>query len=136
MAVLPLFGQMSIEAQHRAFQPVGEANTRKVVLATNIAETSVTVPGVRYVVDCGWVKVKQYRSQLGMSRYCPRQISKSSAIQRAGRAGREGPGKCFRLYTEDSYNKDLADADAPEIMRTDVLGAVLTMKARGVDRYL
>ncbi|KAJ9157874.1 Helicase associated domain-containing protein [Pleurostoma richardsiae] len=129
---LPLFGQLSIEAQQKAFQPAKGKFTRKVVLATNIAETSVTVPGVRYVVDCGKAKVKQFRTRLGMESLLAKPISKSSAIQRAGRAGREAPGKCFRLYTEETY-KTLQESDLPEILRIDVLGAVLTMKARGID---
>ncbi|KAK3329563.1 P-loop containing nucleoside triphosphate hydrolase protein [Apodospora peruviana] len=130
--VFPLFGQLSMEAQHEAFQPIKGGFTRKIVLATNIAETSVTVPGVRYVVDCGKAKVKQFRPRLGMESLLAKPISKSSAIQRAGRAGREGPGKCFRLYTEETYGT-LEKTDLPEILRTDVLGAVLTMKARGID---
>ncbi|KAF3360427.1 Putative voltage-gated potassium channel subunit beta [Verticillium dahliae VDG1] len=133
--VFPLFGQLSIEAQHEAFKPIKGGFTRKVVLATNIAETSVTVPGVRYVVDCGKAKVKQYRSRLGMESLLAKPISKSSAIQRTGRAGREGPGKCYRLYPEDAFNT-LEDTDLPEILRIDVLGAVLTMKARGIDDVL
>ncbi|RKU46097.1 putative ATP-dependent RNA helicase dhr2 [Coniochaeta pulveracea] len=133
--VCPLYGQLSIEAQHQAFQPVKAKFTRKIVLATNIAETSVTVPGVKYVVDCGKAKVKQFRTRLGMESLLAKAISKSSATQRAGRAGREAPGKCFRLYTEDTFN-GLADADLPEILRNDVLGAVLTMKARGIDDVL
>ncbi|KAK3694717.1 P-loop containing nucleoside triphosphate hydrolase protein [Podospora appendiculata] len=133
--VFPLFGQLSMEAQHEAFQPVKGDFTRKIVLATNIAETSVTVPGVRFVVDCGKAKVKQYRPRLGMESLLAKPISKSSAIQRAGRAGREGPGKCFRLYTQETYD-DLQKTDLPEILRTDVLGAVLTMKARGIDDVL
>ncbi|KAK1754919.1 P-loop containing nucleoside triphosphate hydrolase protein [Echria macrotheca] len=131
--VLPLFGQLSMEAQHEAFQPVKAPFTRKVVLATNIAETSVTVPGVRYVVDCGKSKVRQFRARLGMESLLAKPISKSSAIQRAGRAGREGPGKCYRLYTEESYDTLLQPTDLPEILRTDVTGAILTMKARGID---
>ncbi|EQB47054.1 helicase associated domain-containing protein [Colletotrichum gloeosporioides Cg-14] len=132
--VLPLFGQLSMEGQHAAFQPI-KGMTRKIVLATNIAETSVTVPGVRYVVDGGKAKVKQYRSRLGMESLLAKPISKSSAIQRTGRAGREGPGKCFRLYTEGTFGT-LEEADLPEILRIDVLGAVLTMKARGIDDIL
>lgn len=130
---VPLFGQMSLEAQQKAFQPVPGRIVRKVVLSTNIAETSVTVPGVRYVVDTGKAKVKQYRVRLGMESLLPKPISKSSAIQRTGRAGREAPGQCYRLYTEDSYETLLKDSDVPEILRIDVLGAVLTMKARGID---
>ncbi|KAL2263404.1 hypothetical protein VTK26DRAFT_6946 [Humicola hyalothermophila] len=133
--VFPLFGQLSMEAQHEAFQPIEGGFTRKVVLATNIAETSVTVPGVRYVIDCGKAKVKQFRARLGMESLLAKPISKSSAIQRAGRAGREGPGKCFRLYTEETY-ETLQETDLPEILRTDILSAVLTMKARGIDDVL
>ena len=135
LLVCPLYGQLSIQAQQDAFQPAKTKYTRKVVLATNIAETSVTVPGVRYVVDCGKAKVKQFRARLGMESLLAKAISKSSAIQRTGRAGREGPGKCFRLYTSETYD-ELQDADLPEILRNDVLGAVLTMKARGINDIL
>lgn len=133
--VFPLFGQLSMEAQHEAFQPIKGGHTRKIVLATNIAETSVTVPGVRYVIDCGKSKVKQFRPRLGMESLLAKPISKSSAIQRTGRAGREGPGKCFRLYTEETY-ETLYKTDLPEILRTDILSAILTMKARGIDDVL
>lgn len=129
--VCPLYGQLSIDGQREAFLPARNRFTRKIVLATNIAETSVTVPGVRYVVDGGKAKVKQYRSQVGLESLLAKPISKSSAIQRAGRAGREGPGKCFRLYTEEAFS-NLPDADVPEILRNDVLDAVLALKARGV----
>jgi ATP-dependent RNA helicase DHR2 len=133
--VFPLFGQLSIEAQHEAFKPLKHKFTRKIVLATNIAETSVTVPGVKFVIDCGKAKVKEFRARLGMESLLAKAISKSSATQRAGRAGREAAGKCFRLYTEDAFN-GLVDRDLPEILRNDVLGAVLTMKARGIDDVL
>ncbi|KAL5617207.1 hypothetical protein FOBRF1_005955 [Fusarium oxysporum] len=133
--VFPLYGQLSMDAQREAFLPVKTPFTRKIVLATNIAETSVTVPGVRYVVDCGKAKVKQYRARLGMESLLAKPISKSSAVQRTGRAGREGPGKCFRLYPESAF-KTLQDSDLPEILRNDVLGAVLTMKARGIQDVL
>ncbi|OTB15576.1 hypothetical protein K445DRAFT_11814 [Daldinia sp. EC12] len=135
LLVCPLYGQLSIQAQQNAFLPAKKGFTRKVVLATNIAETSVTVPGVRYVIDCGKAKVKQFRSQLGMESLLAKAISKSSAIQRTGRAGREGPGKCYRLYTSATYDS-LKEADLPEILRNDVLGAVLTMKARGINDIL
>lgn len=135
LKAVPLYGQLSMEAQREAFLPVKASFTRKIVLATNIAETSVTVPGVRYVVDCGKAKVKQFRSRLGMESLLAKPISKSSAIQRTGRAGREGPGKCFRLYPEDAF-ATLQENDMPEILRNDVLGAVLTMKARGIQDVL
>lgn len=128
----PLYGQLSVQAQQAAFLPAPTKFTRKVILATNIAETSVTVPGVQHVIDCGKAKVKQYRSRLGLESLLAKPISKSSALQRAGRAGREGPGKCFRLYTKETYDT-MKDADLPEILRNDVLGAVLTMKARGIN---
>jgi ATP-dependent RNA helicase DHR2 len=133
--VFPLFGQLSMEAQHEAFQPIKGGSTRKIVLSTNIAETSVTVPGVRYVIDCGKAKVKQFRPRLGMESLQAKPVSKSSAIQRAGRAGRVGPGKCFRLYTEETY-ETLPKTDLPEMLRTDILSAILTMKARGIDDVL
>ena len=131
--ICPLYGQLSMEAQNKAFQPVTRPFTRKVVLATNIAETSVTVPGVRYVIDNGKAKIKMFRARLGLESLLAKPIAKSSAIQRAGRAGREGPGKCYRLYTEESFNQELAPIELPEILRIDILGAVLTMKARGID---
>ncbi|KAK6842642.1 P-loop containing nucleoside triphosphate hydrolase protein [Apiospora arundinis] len=127
----PLYGQLSMQAQQAAFRPAPKF-TRKVILATNIAETSVTVPGVRFVIDSGKAKVKQFRSRLGMESLLVKPISKSSATQRTGRAGREGPGKCFRLFTAEAYEA-LSEADLPEILRNDVLGAILTMKARGIN---
>jgi ATP-dependent RNA helicase DHR2 len=129
--VLPLYGHLSVEQQQAAFAPTKEKRTRKVVLATNIAETSVTVPGVLFVIDCGKAKIKRYRPRLGLQSLLVCPISKSSAIQRKGRAGREAPGKCFRLYTEAEYLK-LPETDLPEILRSDVAEAVLKMKARGV----
>ncbi|PHH80249.1 hypothetical protein CDD80_2272 [Ophiocordyceps camponoti-rufipedis] len=129
--VCALYGQLSMERQREAFLPAETSFTRKVILATNIAETSVTVPGVRYVIDCGKAKIKKYRPRLGMESLLPKAISKSSALQRAGRAGREGPGKCFRLYTESTFQSFQA-AELPEILRNDVVGAVLTMKAHGI----
>ncbi|RDW74031.1 ATP-dependent RNA helicase Prh1 [Coleophoma crateriformis] len=135
MKILPLYGSLPASAQQEAFEKVKEKFTRKIVLATNIAETSVTVSGVRYVVDCGKAKVKQYRPRLGMESLLAKPISKVSAIQRKGRAGREGPGKCYRIYTENDYSKLDMD-ELPEILRSDVIEAVLKMKARGVDDVL
>jgi ATP-dependent RNA helicase DHR2 len=132
LEVVPLFGQMSIEKQQVAFARPKNKNARKVILATNIAETSITVPGVRYVVDTGKAKVKEYRPHLGLASLLPKPISKSSATQRKGRAGREAPGKVWRLYTEQQFF-DLPDADRPEILRNDIVEAVLKMKARGID---
>ncbi len=131
LKVLCLYGHQSIEQQQEAFAGSRDKRTRKVVLATNIAETSITVPGVRFVIDCGKAKIKQHRARLGLQSLLVKPISKSSAIQRKGRAGREAPGKCYRLYTEAEYLK-LQETDLPEILRSDVVEAVLRMKARGV----
>ncbi|KFY16337.1 hypothetical protein V491_05359, partial [Pseudogymnoascus sp. VKM F-3775] len=128
----PLFGQLSIEKQQLAFARPQAKNARKCILATNIAETSITVPGVRYVVDTGKAKVKEYRPHLGLQSLLAKPISQSSAIQRRGRAGREAPGKVWRLYTEEQYNA-LSAVERPEILRADVVEAVLKMKARGID---
>ncbi|KAI9835003.1 MAG: hypothetical protein M1819_002726 [Sarea resinae] len=132
--VLPLFAALPQAAQQRVFQPA-PPKTRKIILATNIAETSVTVSGVRHVVDCGKVKIKQFRNRLGLDSLLVKPVSKSAAIQRKGRAGREAPGHCYRLYTEPDYLK-LQQANTPEILRCDLSQAILTMKARGVDDIL
>ncbi|KAL2356146.1 P-loop containing nucleoside triphosphate hydrolase protein [Cryomyces antarcticus] len=128
---LPLFAALPQSAQQRVFQRA-PPKTRKVILATNIAETSVTVPGVRIVVDSGKAKIKQFRNRLGLDSLLVKPISKSAAIQRKGRAGREAAGQCYRLYTEQDYIKLETDT-VPEILRCDLSAAVLTMKARGVD---
>ena len=134
LLVLPLFAALPQAAQQRVFQPA-PAKTRKVILATNIAETSVTVSGVRFVVDCGKAKTKQFRTRLGLDSLLVKPISKSAAIQRKGRAGREAPGKCYRLYTEQDY-LTLHESNTPEILRCDLSQSILTMKARGVHNIM
>ncbi|RHZ71278.1 hypothetical protein CDV55_105633 [Aspergillus turcosus] len=129
--VLPLFAALPQVAQQRVFLPA-PPRTRKIILATNIAETSVTVSGVRFVVDCGKAKIKQFRTRLGLDSLLVKPISKSAAIQRKGRAGREAPGQCYRLYTEKDYLA-LDETNTPEILRCDLSQALLNMKARGVD---
>lgn len=131
LLVLPLFAALPQAAQQRVFQPA-PPKTRKIILATNIAETSVTVSGVRFVVDCGKSKIKQFRSRIGLDSLLVKPISKSAATQRKGRAGREGPGQCYRLYTEQDYLA-LQPSNTPEILRCDLTQAILAMKARGVD---
>ncbi|KAL4910312.1 hypothetical protein BDW74DRAFT_50725 [Aspergillus multicolor] len=132
--VLPLFAALPQVAQQRVFAPA-PPRTRKIILATNIAETSVTVSGVRFVVDCGKAKIKQFRTRLGLDSLLVKPISKSAAIQRKGRAGREAAGKCYRLYTEKDY-LELDEVNAPEILRCDLSQALLNMKARGVDNVV
>ncbi|KAG7891919.1 hypothetical protein KL936_001862 [Ogataea polymorpha] len=131
---MPLYAALPSHVQMEVFRPV-KANQRKVILATNIAETSVTVPGIRYVVDSGLRKVKVWRHQLGLSTLLIAPISKASAAQRAGRAGREAPGKCYRLYRETDYFK-LSDNTEPEILRSDVISPVLMLKKMGVNDIL
>jgi len=127
---LPMFAALPATAQQAVFQPTPR-NTRKIILATNIAETSVTIPGVRHVIDSGLAKIKEYRTALNLDSLLVKPISRSGAIQRKGRAGREAPGKCYRLYTEADY-LNLAAANIPEILRCDLASSLLTMKARGV----
>ena len=131
LLVLPLFAALPQAAQQRVFQPA-PPKTRKIIISTNIAETSVTVSGVRFVIDCGKAKIKHFRTRIGLDSLLVKPISKSAAIQRKGRAGREAPGKCYRLYTEQDYNT-MQQSNTPEILRCDLSHAILTMKARGID---
>ncbi|KAK9479490.1 P-loop containing nucleoside triphosphate hydrolase protein [Lipomyces japonicus] len=128
---LPLYAALPPQQQQNVFDKVGP-NKRKVVLATNIAETSLTIPGVRYVIDGGTHKVKVWRHDLGLDSLLTTPISKSNAAQRLGRAGREAPGKCYRLYTEHDYHT-LRPQGEPEIERCDVSFPILTLKSAGVD---
>lgn len=128
---LPLYASLPPNDQAKVFLPL-KSNRRKVILSTNIAETSVTVPGVKYVIDSGLRKVKVWRHALGLSTLLTAPISKASATQRAGRAGRESEGKAFRLFTESDYLK-LPDQTEPEIARSNVTSAVLMLKKAGVD---
>lgn len=106
LQVLPLFSSLPPEQQQLVFEPTPE-NTRKVVVATNIAETSITINGIVYVIDPGFSKQKVYNPRIRVESLLCSPISRASANQRAGRAGRTRPGKCFRLYTEESYNTQL-----------------------------
>ncbi len=130
LATLPLFAALPQDAQQAVFHPP-PPNTRKLILATNIAETSVTVPGVRFVIDCGKAKIKHFRTRIGLESLLVKPISKSAATQRMGRAGREGPGQCWRLYTETDYST-LQQSNTPEVLRCDLSQAILTMQARGI----
>jgi pre-mRNA-splicing factor ATP-dependent RNA helicase DHX15/PRP43 len=105
---------------------------RKVVIATNIAETSITIDGIVYVIDCGLSKQKVYNPRIRVESLLVSAISKASAKQRAGRAGRTRPGKCFRLYTEKAFTKDLPDNTYPEILRSDLATVVLNLKKLGI----
>lgn len=132
---LPVYAALSPAQQQAIFAPV-RGHARKIVVATNIAETSITVSGVRYVIDSGLRKVKVWKPQLGLSTLLTTSISQASAKQRAGRAGREAPGKVFRLYLENIYNHKLPAHQEPEIMRSDILLPILTLKKLGVHDLL
>ena len=131
---LPLYAGLSSQQQLYVFEPAPE-NTRKVIVSTNIAEASVTIDGVLYVVDCGFVKLRAFNPKTGIETLTATAISKASATQRAGRAGRTKPGKCFRLYTEAVYN-GLPEATIPEIQRSNLAPTILQLKALGIDNIL
>ncbi|GMJ09575.1 ROOT INITIATION DEFECTIVE 1 [Hibiscus trionum] len=131
MKTVTIFSSLPSEQQMRVFAPA-PAGFRKVILATNIAETSVTIPGIKYVIDPGVVKARSYDPVKGMESLIIVPTSKAQAIQRSGRAGREGPGKCFRLYPESEYEK-LEDSTKPEIKRCNLSNVILQLKALGVD---
>lgn len=131
---LPLYAGLSSEEQMLVFDKPPE-NVRKVVFATNIAEASVTIEGIVFVVDCGFVKQRAYNPRTGIETLTATPVSKASASQRAGRAGRTRPGKCFRLYTEDSFT-NLPEANVPEIQRSNLAPVILQLKALGIDNVV
>jgi len=129
---LPLFAGLSNDAQLAVFDPAPE-NYRKVIVSTNIAEASVTIDGIAFVVDSGFVKLRAYNPHTGIETLTAVPISKASATQRAGRAGRTRPGKCFRLYTQNLYTTVLPDASIPEVQRSNLAPTILQLKALGID---
>ncbi|XP_031744534.1 ATP-dependent RNA helicase DEAH13 isoform X2 [Cucumis sativus] len=133
--VLPLYAMLPAAAQLRVFEEVKEGE-RLVVVATNVAETSLTIPGIKYVVDTGREKVKTYNSSNGIENYEVQWISKASAAQRAGRAGRTGPGHCYRLYSSAVFSNTLPDFSLAEIAKIPVDGVVLLMKSMGISKVV
>lgn len=133
--VLPLYSQLPTKEQMKVFEAPPE-NSRLIILATNVAETSLTIPGIKYVFDCGRSKEKQYDLSTGVQNFQIGWISKASANQRAGRAGRTGPGHCYRLYSSAVYEADFADYTDPEILRTPIEGVVLQMKSMGLHNVI
>ena len=126
--VLPLYSQLQTKDQLRVFESPPE-NSRMIVLATNVAETSLTIPGIRYVFDCGRAKEKKYDRLTGVQSFEVGWISKASASQRAGRAGRTGAGHCYRLYSSAVYERDFKEHAEPEILRMPAEGVVLQLKS-------
>lgn len=135
LIILPVYGALPSEMQTRIFEPA-PPGARKCVVATNIAEASLTIDGVYYVVDPGFCKQKVYNPKVGMDSLVVVPISQASARQRAGRAGRVGPGKCYRLYTESAYRNEMLPSSIPEIQRTNLGNVVLQLKAMGINDLL
>ncbi|XP_041987375.1 pre-mRNA-splicing factor ATP-dependent RNA helicase PRP16 isoform X2 [Aricia agestis] len=135
LTVLPIYSQLPADLQAKIFQraPPGQ---RKCIVATNIAETSLTVDGIMYVIDCGYCKLKVYNPRIGMDALQIYPVSQANARQRAGRAGRTGPGKAFCLYTQRQYQQELLPATVPEIQRTNLANTVLLLKSLGVEDLL
>lgn len=131
--VLPLYAMLPAAAQLRVFGDPPEGH-RLVVVATNVAETSLTIPGIRYVVDCGRAKERTYERGSGLSKFEVKWISKASANQRAGRAGRVGPGHCYRLYSSAVFTDQFPQHAPPEIESAPIEGVVLQMKAMGIEK--
>jgi len=131
LVVCPMFAALPAAQQMLAFGPT-PPNHRKVVLATNIAESSVTIPGIRYVVDPGLAKQRAYRAKTGIECLLVSPISQEQAWQRSGRAGREAPGTCYRLYTEVSFETALRPVAIPEVQRCNLSTVILQLKAAGV----
>ncbi|MCL4120142.1 UNVERIFIED_CONTAM: hypothetical protein GTU68_023811 [Idotea baltica] len=135
LIILPVYSALPSEMQTRIFEPA-PPGSRKVVIATNIAETSLTIDGIYYVVDPGFVKQKVYNPKTGMDSLMVTPVSQAGAKQRAGRAGRTGPGKCYRLYTERAYRDEMLPTNVPEIQRTNLASTVLQLKAMGINDLL
>ncbi|KAK5108974.1 DEAH-box ATP-dependent RNA helicase prp43 [Meristemomyces frigidus] len=139
LEVYPLYGSLPPAQQQKIFSAApapfktGGRPGRKCIVSTNIAETSLTIDGIVYVVDPGFSKQKVYNPRIRVESLLVSPISKASAQQRAGRAGRTRPGKCFRLYTEGAFKKELIDQSYPEILRSNLASTVLELKKLGID---
>jgi len=137
--VVPLYSTLPPAMQQKIFdaappaRPNGGPAGRKIVVSTNIAETSLTIDGIVYVIDPGFSKQKVYNPRIRVESLLVSPISRASAHQRAGRAGRTQPGKCFRLYTEPSFKKDLQEQTYPEMLRSNLSSVVLQLKKLGID---
>ncbi|XP_070574993.1 probable ATP-dependent RNA helicase DHX35 [Ptychodera flava] len=134
MWVLPMYGGLPASEQMKVFERTGK-NTRKVVIATNIAEASITINGIVYVIDCGFVKLRAYNPKTGLEGLVVVPVSQASAEQRSGRAGRVRSGKAYRLFTEDDFLK-LPKSSVPEMQRTNLSTVILQLKCLGIDNVL
>ncbi|KAL8937999.1 MAG: hypothetical protein Q9216_004127, partial [Gyalolechia sp. 2 TL-2023] len=132
MVICPIYANLPSELQSKIFEPT-PPGARKVVLATNIAETSLTIDGIVFVIDPGFVKENVYNARTGMESLVVTPCSRASANQRSGRAGRVGPGKCFRLYTKFAFYNELDENTTPEIQRTNLNSIVLLLMSLGIN---
>eukprot|EP00796_Vickermania_ingenoplastis_P005219 gene5220-3737_t len=132
LMVLPLTATMPQDVQSKVFEAT-PPGCRKVVLATNVAETSITIGNLYYVIDSGFCKQSIFDPRTGMEELKVVPISQAQAKQRSGRAGRIGPGKCYRMYTEDQFHNDLLAETVPDIMRANLFSVTLQLKAMGID---
>jgi len=135
LIILPVYSALPSEMQTMIFEPP-PPGCRKCIVATNIAEASLTIDGIFFVVDPGMSKIKTYNAKTGMDSLLINPISQASARQRAGRAGRTGPGKCYRLYTEAAYRNEMLSTQVPEIQRTNLCNVVILLKAMGINDLL
>jgi len=133
--VLPLYALLPQALQQRVFAPAPDGS-RMVIVATNVAETSLTIPGVRYVIDAGRAKERVYERDSGLSRFTVGWVSKASADQRAGRAGRTSPGHCYRLFSSAHFVDEMKPHADPQILGVPVEGVVLQMRAMGIDKVI
>lgn len=129
---VPLYSSLPPQQQQKVFDRLPQG-TRKIIISTNIAETSLTIDGIVYVIDPGFSKQKVFNPRIRVESLLVTPISRASARQRAGRAGRTRPGKCFRLYTEESFHTVLEEQTHPEILRSNLAAVVLLLKRLGVD---
>ena len=132
LVILPIYANLPTDMQAKIFEPTPPGG-RKVILSTNIAETSLTIDGIIYVIDTGFCKQNSYNARTGMASLVVTPISQASANQRAGRAGRVAAGKCFRLYTAWAYKQELEENTIPEIQRTNLGNVVLLLKSLGIN---
>ncbi|KAK4453179.1 P-loop containing nucleoside triphosphate hydrolase protein, partial [Podospora aff. communis PSN243] len=135
MHILPLYSLLPTKEQMRVFEPPPDGS-RLVILATNVAETSLTIPGIKYVFDCGRSKERRYDPVSGVQSFEIGWISKASAKQRAGRAGRTGPGHCWRLYSSAVYERDFQEFSDPELLRMPIEGVVLQLKSMNLQHVV
>ena len=135
LQILPIYSQLPSDLQAKIFDRA-EGGARKCIVATNIAETSLTVDGIFYVIDSGFCKLKVYNPKIGMDALQVFPISQANGNQRAGRAGRTGPGQCYRLYTERIFRDEMLSNTVPEIQRTNLSNVILLLKSLGVKEML